>query len=134
MYNQAIQLDNNNPLAYHDKGVLLIIKYKIGLSLHFLKRYQEALDVFDQAIVKDPTNSDAYFYRGNSLCDLNRLEEAIHMFDKTIELDPKCVEAYNQKGEALRFLGRKIESNKVFKQSLSIDPQNKLARDRLNAK
>jgi len=53
-----------------------------GISLDGLKRYEEAITAFDQAIRLDPNNARAYSNKGISPNGLKRYEEAIAAFDQ----------------------------------------------------
>ena len=48
MYDKAIQLNPQYSLAYNNKGCKYI--YDIGVSLDNLKRYKEAIQMYDKVI------------------------------------------------------------------------------------
>ncbi len=93
-YNQAIRLDPNYDVAYHNKGHVL----------HALKRDGEALTAYDQAIRLNPDYADAYHNKGNALYDLDRYEEALAAYDQATRLDPNDATAYNNNGLSLQAL------------------------------
>ena len=71
-----------------------------------LRKYQEAIIDFNNAIRLDESYTDAYYNRGASYASLGKYEEAISDFSKTIELDPKYTNAYYFRGLANDFLGK----------------------------
>ena len=60
---------------------------KVGHALYGLKRYEEALAAFEQAIRLDPNYVSAYYTKGEALRKLERYEEAITAYDQAICLD-----------------------------------------------
>ena len=85
--NRHIRLDSSYVLAWRMKG----------LTLHALKRYEEALTAYKQAISLDPTDVQAYIGKGDILYDLKRYEEALLIYEQAIHLEPTSAEAYNGK-------------------------------------
>ena len=63
-----------------------------------LKRYEEAIAAYEQAIRLDPNYASAYNNKGTALNDLKRYEEAIAAYEQAIRLDPNYTFAYNNKG------------------------------------
>ena len=82
-----------------------------------LKRYEEALATFEQAIRLDPNYSYAYYYKGNALNDLNRYEEAVQAFEQAIHLDPNYFYAHLFKGIALAELKHRQEAEQAFEKA-----------------
>src|SRR6266446_4992030 len=89
--------------AFHDvvkeinlilKGLLISLKtkpkeewIKEGSRFSDLKRYDEALTAFEQAIRLDPNDVIAYRGKGSALRDLKRYDEALIAFEQAIHLD-----------------------------------------------
>ena len=92
-----------------------------------LKRYEEALVAYDQAIRLDPNLASAYNTKGVVLLILQRYEEALATFEQTIRLDPSLAYAYNNKGVALRKLQRYEEALAAFEQAIRLDPNDAAA-------
>jgi tetratricopeptide (TPR) repeat protein len=63
-----------------------------------LKRYEEALQSYDQALKLNPDDNQAWHNRGNVLTiNLKRYEEALQSYDKALESNPDDDQAwYNQ--------------------------------------
>lgn len=116
-FDQAIQLDPNDPIIHLSKGNALIK----------LKRYEEALAVYDQALRLDPNNAGACKNKGYTLFFLKRYEEALTTYEQAIRLDPTIADTYNGKGHTLKSLKRYEEALTVFEQALHLNPSSVLA-------
>ena len=112
-FNKAIELDPNNAVAYHNRG---LVYFKTG-SYYNTEPFYEAISDFSKAIEVDPNYVDAYYNRGLAYNNLfhhyqklpaetfppeieDKYHEAIADFDKVLELDPKYALAYAGKGNA----------------------------------
>ena len=93
-----------------------------GLILESLKRYQEAIDSFDQAIKLKSKYAEAHNNRGAVLTSLGRDEEALESCRKAIAIKPDYVEAHYNAGSALRALGRYDEALESFDHALALNP------------
>ncbi len=93
-----------------------------GIALRDLKRYEEAIAAYDQAIRLDPNYATAYINKGNALNNLKRSEEAIAAYDQAIRLNPNYATAYNDKGNALYDLKRSEEAIAAYDQAIRLDP------------
>jgi len=87
-----------------------------------LKRYEEALAAYDQALRLDPNKARAYGNKGNALANLKRYEEALAVFDQALRLDPNYALTYYNKGITLASLKRYEEALAAFDQALRLDP------------
>jgi len=98
-----------------------------GNALRNLKRSQEALAAYEQAIRLDPNDIYAYRGKGWSLYYLQRYEEALSAFDQAIRLDPNNAYAYRGRGMSLRDLKRSEEALSAFDQAIRLDPNDAYA-------
>jgi serine/threonine protein kinase len=87
-----------------------------------LRRYQEALIAYNQAIELDPNLAAAYNGRGNVLYRLRRYGGALAAYNQAIELDPNLAAAYNGRGNVLYRLRRYEEALAAYKRAHRIDP------------
>lgn len=71
----ARKLDNNR---------IAFLEEMRGASLHFLKRYDEALEAYNTAIALLPTYGKAYSDRGEALLELNRDEAAFADLERAL--------------------------------------------------
>ena len=61
--------------------------YNRGLTLHELKRFDEALASYDRALAAaSPTMPRRFNNRGNTLQELKRFEEALASYDRALAL------------------------------------------------
>ena len=61
----------------------------MGLALHELKQFKNAINNYDQAIKLKLNYAEAFFNRGNSLRDLKQLDSAIDSYNQAIFINPK---------------------------------------------
>src|SRR5258708_3940807 len=94
-----------------------------GVTPSDLKRYEEELAAYEQAIRLDPTDAHAYFSKGNALYMLKYYEEALAAYEQAIRLDHNDVDYYNSKGIALRNLKRYEEALAAYEQASRLDPK-----------
>ncbi len=64
------------------------------------RRYEEALNAYEQALIADPTNPDLYIGKGEALLRLKRSNKALEAYDAAIRLDPNQSAAYRGRGRA----------------------------------
>ncbi len=93
-----------------------------GNTLRGLKRSQEALTAYEQAIRLDPNYALAYHNKGNVLHGLKRSQEALAAFEQAIHLAPNLAATYNGKGDALYDLKHYQEALAAFEQAIHLDP------------
>jgi tetratricopeptide (TPR) repeat protein len=84
-----------------------------GFALNNLKRYDEALAAYEQAIRINPNYADAYHNKGEALLKLKRYDEALAAYEQAIRLDPNYANAYHNKGLALDNLGKSAEAKQA---------------------
>ena len=71
-------------------------------DLHQLKKYEEAIQAFDQAIKLDPNqNAEAYARKGLALSYLSKYKDSIICCDQAIKINPNDATAYFGKGRSL---------------------------------
>ena len=93
-YDQAIDIDPQNALAYSNKGD----------ALYALRRYEEASRAYEEAVHLDAENAMAYNGKGKTLYKLHYYEEALLAHNEAIRLDPYLAEAYRDKAFVLEAL------------------------------
>ncbi len=98
-----------------------------GNTLWDLKRFEEALASYEQAIHLDPNFAIAYNGKGNALRDLKRFDEALASYEQAIRLDPNYSLSYCGKGTSLRNLKRYDEALAAFEQAIRLDPNFAIA-------
>jgi tetratricopeptide (TPR) repeat protein len=111
------------------KALLISLKtkkewLKEGNALYGLKRYEEALAAFEQAIRLDPNDASTYHGKGIALGGLKRYEEALAAFEQAIRLDPNNPTYHANKGIALFKLERYEEALIAYEEAIRLDPNN----------
>ena len=99
-YDQAIDIDPQNALAYSNKGD----------ALYALRRYEEASRAYEEAVHLDAENTMAYNGKGKTLYKLHYYEEALFAHNEAIRLDPYLAEAYRDKAVVLETLAAQARS------------------------
>jgi tetratricopeptide (TPR) repeat protein len=107
--------------------------YNIATKLAKQGNYNEAIAMYQKAIVNDPTNMNiikAIYNIGSTYSQNRNYAEAIAWYDKAIYLNPQYVNktvyinALNNKGVALSNLGNYAEAIAWYDKGLEKDPNN----------
>jgi len=93
-----------------------------GYSLTELRRYEEALEAYDEAIVLQTDYAWAWGRKGRTLRLLERYEEAIACYDKALAINANDGWSWNGKGIVLEKLGKWEEALAHFEQAARLDP------------
>lgn len=86
-----------------------------------------AIQSYTQAIAIDPTNSIAFYNRGNARYDTGDKQGAIADYNEAIRLNPHNTYAYYNRGVARYYLGDKQGAVGDFTMVLRFDPNDVLA-------
>nr|WP_217988504.1 tetratricopeptide repeat protein [Paucisalibacillus globulus] len=87
--------------------------------------FEEVVSFSDQIIALDPSQIDAYYYKGSVLVDLDKVEEAINVYDTMIEKFPESPYGYYGKSLTLMYMEQKEEALKLLAKTIEIDPSYK---------
>jgi predicted O-linked N-acetylglucosamine transferase (SPINDLY family) len=93
-----------------------------GVTLHELKRFEEAVASYDRALTARPDFADALFSRGNALHQLKRYDEALESYDRALAVRPDYVEALFNHGNTLKELRRYEEALASYDRALTTRP------------
>jgi tetratricopeptide (TPR) repeat protein len=93
-----------------------------GNALQSLKRWYEAIAIYNKALVLKPDYAEAYNNRGVALKELKQLDEAIASYDKAIALKPDYAAAYSNRGNALKDLKRLDEALASYDKAIALKP------------
>ena len=105
-------------------GVILTNK---GAALQRLGKHEEALSVFNEALVNQPSYGPAYFNKGIVLKALGKNEDAVIAFDEVLRLSPGDYNALCGKCEVLVRAGHFEEALESAESAIALDPKNPLA-------
>ena len=126
-YTEAIRLDPNCAVAYHNRGSLWTFKgdnqkaiadyteamrldsqyadalYGLGFGWFNKGEYGKAVVAYSEAIRLDPQRADAraYYYRGNARDKLGEYEKAIADYHQALRLDPQFALPYFSLGQLM---------------------------------
>lgn len=86
---------------------------------------EEAAEVAERALGRDPMNAPAHFVRGTAQLALGDAEEAVRCFRAGLYVDPRFALAAFQLGRAYDLLGREREARQAYRRALStFDPDD----------
>ena len=114
LFGLAIKINPNSPEVYNNRG----------LTLHDLKRFDEALVSFMKAINLNPHFADAFNNQGNTYKTINKLNEALLSYSEAIKIDQSHLNAHRNKGNLLRIQGRFDEALIFINQAIQINPNH----------
>jgi tetratricopeptide (TPR) repeat protein len=120
---QVIQESNVNQLMTEvqdsQKAENLLLQGNGLLDTH---HYQEALNVYNQAIALKTDNAETWVNRGNALIALQQYPEAVESYDKAIAIHSNKHEAWINRGIALTKLQLYKEALASYNQAITIHP------------
>ena len=87
--------------------------------------YEKQLKEQDEALQKNPFDSEAWKFKAFDLAMLHRYDEAIIAYDQAIKVNPKDSDAWFQKGDMLHDeLNRSIEAIKTYYKAIELNPKD----------
>ena len=104
--------------------------YNKGNALYVLKRSNEALIAYEQALTLDPRFTDAQINKGLVLHDLKQYKEALAAFEEALALNPRLAFAWINKGLVLHDLKQYEKALSDYEQALPWIPDMPLPRTR----
>jgi tetratricopeptide (TPR) repeat protein len=96
--------------------------YNKGLTLVWVGDYEKALPYFEEAVKKDTSYAEAYFYIGYCNSELGRYNEAVEAFKQAIRIKPDLAGAHSLLGWTYDALGLYNEAVEAYKQGIRIKP------------
>lgn len=98
--------------------------YDEGFKLMQQKKYQMAVEQFNNAIAKNPKFTKAYSMRGSCYFILKDYKAAIADMDKALEFTPQDVTSLFTRGQAYLFLGDSKKALVDFNALSKLQPEN----------
>jgi len=98
-------------LESHPKSLPII--NLLGAALQRQRKWQEAIEIYNQAILLKPDFAEAYSNRGNALHQQGKLDEALESYDRAIQIKPDDAIAFFNRGNVLcqlRYLEKGLKS------------------------
>lgn len=97
---------------------------KQGYEYDKMGKFEEAIQMYDQALEINPLDVHALFNKGNSLFMLGRYPEALEYYDKALDIDPLDTNALNNKGNTLEKLGKPKKAIHMYEKAFEITPSD----------
>jgi tetratricopeptide (TPR) repeat protein len=111
----AAEKDPNQPNIYAN----------LGFALTQLKKYDEALAVYNKALALKPDDAATHSLISLALAGAGKIEEATQEVQQVAKLDPSIAgQAYYNLGIILTNRGKSKEAVESFKKAIEIDPKN----------
>ncbi len=88
--------------------------YDRGNYLLFLRRYDDAVNAYTNALAMNHMSYHSWYGKGTALAKLNRTDEALEAFDKALSINPRNSRILNAKGVLLKKTGKDDEADRCF--------------------
>ena len=113
----------------YDEMIMAVSKVKTYFSIaeSYDGKDISEINKWNNAIVKDPTNSIAYLYRGLAKFQLKDYQGAIQDYSKCIELDPNNKDAYRCRAFAMEELKDYQSAIQDYSKLIEHDPNDQAA-------
>lgn len=105
--------------------------FEMGL-MHYTKMdLDEAILALYDAVAEDPTNPDAWFYRGLTREAIGEHTGALSDLNKALELDPENVHILISRAKVLKGIGQRQRASTDLEKALELQPDGRRARSAL---
>ena len=84
------------------------------MILDDLKRYQEAIAMYDLAIKYKPDFAEAYYSKAITFSKMKKYQEAIKSYDMALKYNPQYEDAKYNKAVALSHIGKHKEAGELY--------------------
>lgn len=145
-YQRALQVDERHYNSWYGLGVIYLRQEKfqfaehhfrraffinprssvlmcyLGMSLHSLRRNEEALEMIEKAILADPKNPLPLYQKANILLSLERYDEALMNLDQLKECAPQETSVYALMGKIYKKLNMHEKAMFYFGLALDLKP------------
>jgi len=146
-YKKAVELEENNPNYAFHLGKVLVDKYgdmkeahfylkkayelnpdrydyatRYGYSLQMLRRFDEALELYDNLIREEPKNPEGYESKGYCLIRMEKYEEAVRLYLKAQEIHPLDFLTACNLGQAYSQLKKFKEATSMYEYASKMEP------------
>lgn len=131
LFSKALSLHQAGNIDEAKKGYSKILKliplqpdalHMLGVTEFQQKRYQQAVDLINQAKTFRADSHLVHFNLGNALRSAGRLEEACEAYRQAIKLNPNNIEAQKNIGNVLKEQNLMAEAIRYYDKILEKDP------------
>lgn len=113
-YKAAVRLNPNIDAA----------RNKLGNVFTILQRHTEAIDCYNETLIRNAYDYRALSDRGNSYCQVGQYRKAIESCDKALAINPRYIPALNTKGICLLKLEHYEDAARTFRKSIELQPND----------
>jgi len=97
--------------------------YGLGIAYNELKRYDDAVEAYRQALRINPEKANTWNNLGIAYKNLNRYNDAIEAFRQALRINPEYAGALYNLGNAYNKLKRYDDAVEAYRQALRINPE-----------
>lgn len=95
---------------------------ELALKMQKTGKLRDAIEIYSEAIKKNPKSAEAYNWRGMAYDDLGETDKALQDFSKAIEISPNYADAYNNRGEIYREKKMNREAINDYMKAVQLEP------------
>ena len=95
-----------------------------GFQFYQEGKFEEALAIFDQLIIREKGKTELHLYRGRILTRMGKGELALEDFDLLTSLEPYNTDFISDRGVVLHLMGRNDEALAELDRAANLDPRN----------
>ena len=121
---QLISARRLNPNSETAKFGLARVLAAKGDAAYDEKKYEAAIDYYEQSIALNAANPDALAALGESYDALDKRDKAISAYQSALQLDPKLTEIHAPLGTLYYETGNLAEAEKHLAKALTVDPND----------
>jgi tetratricopeptide (TPR) repeat protein len=105
--------------------------YSLGVTLHKMQRYEDALAESRRAVELEPENAEYHYSLGVTLHAMQRYDEALAEIRRAVELEPENARYHQQKSVTLHAMQRYEDALAEKRRAVELEPENAKWRDSL---
>ncbi|NIM97759.1 MAG: adenylate/guanylate cyclase domain-containing protein, partial [candidate division Zixibacteria bacterium] len=122
MFEEAVPLDPENPLAYTMLGWTHVLDVWFGSSESPEKSMERASELAQKAIALDETQDYAHSLLGHIFLMIRQYEKAIAEGERAVALNPNGADAHAHFAMTLDYVDRPEEAIASFKKAMRLNP------------
>jgi tetratricopeptide (TPR) repeat protein len=103
----------------------------MGPALYRLCKFDSSIDIFNEALLKDPGNVEILTNKGSALGKLGYYDAAILHYDRALSINPNFFPAINNKANIFANMGNYEEAMTLYSEVLGKNPNYVTARQNL---
>ncbi|HOP41613.1 MAG TPA: tetratricopeptide repeat protein, partial [Geobacteraceae bacterium] len=113
-FSRAVEIAPNLP----------VLRLNLGIAMKLVKKNEEAVAEFEEAVRLDRDYVPAWFQLGTALEGINKLDEALQAYATTISLKPLHSEAFQRTGDIYQRQNRLDEALECYRKAFTINPES----------